>query len=201
MKPNRFCNLLGLALLIFCAGCATRRPEVSTWRDAQFTPSLTNTFAFTERPNPSLEDAELGRMLVTEMQREGFKFVPATQADFQMTYVLDDTTDERDILLTHPPHYGSTWHSPTPQTTGEIMHGSGTPQAYDVSTFVYHYKDVRLYVYTNPQTHPGRLQLVWQGNIEAGKSVTAERELQLLRTLLGYFGKDQNGPVNLVKQK
>jgi hypothetical protein len=41
--------------------------------------------------------------------------------------------------------------------------------------------------------------MVWQGTITAGKSVTAEQEHILVRTLLDYFGKNHSGRVDLVQ--
>jgi len=65
------------------------------------------------------------------------------------------------------------------------------------SAVVFHNRGIRLCLYSNPQTHPGRLNLAWQGYIAAGPNTSAEGEMALIRTLLGYFGRDQHGPVNL----
>lgn len=200
MQKN--CCFLGcLLLLVLSAGCVTHRPELNTWRDDRFAPSPTNTLAFTARPNPSAEDAALGQMLVAEMRREGFVFVPEAQADYLLTYVLDDTMDERTYVEIHPHESMMSVRPLTPQTTQQAIYSSYSPMtgADTVTTLVFHSKDIRLYLYTNPKTHPGGLQMAWQGNMAAGKSVTAARELQLIRTLLGYFGKDQNGRVNLAQ--
>jgi hypothetical protein len=113
---------------------------------------------------------------------------------------LDDEVERRVIVEDRPPQSMIPGRSPTPQTTEQIFISSmDTPRTYPTSTFIYHSKDIRLYLYTNPQTQPGRLRLVWQGSIAAGESVSAERELLLLQTLLSYFGKDQNGRVNLAQ--
>lgn len=46
---------------------------------------MTNTIAMTDRPKPTAEDAALGHILEIEMQRDGFNFVPAAQADYLFT--------------------------------------------------------------------------------------------------------------------
>ena len=190
-----------LALAVLSAGCATGRPEVNTWHDARFSPTPTNTIALTERPHPNAQDQALGQMLVTEMQREGFHFVSAAQADYLLTYVLDDTAEEREVVEPRPPDNMLLGRSLTPQTTDQIFFRSYQPgfQSGVTSTVVFQSKDIRLYVYTNPKTHREGLQMVWQGSISAGTSVTVEKELRLVRTLLTYFGRNQNGKVGLVE--
>ena len=56
---------------------------------------------------------------------------------------------------------------------------------------------IRLYLYVNPKTHPGGLQIAWQGCIEAGETVSPDREPLLIKTLLGYFGQDYTGRIEL----
>lgn len=185
-------------LIFICAGCATHRPELSIWRDARFSPSPTNSIGLTDRPNPTPQDAELGRMLVGEMQQEGFQIVPSAQADFLLTYVLEDVTEKSTMMPRISEDFMAD-HASMPQTTGQITDQIYT-RSYEVRlrtyvppTFVFHSKAIRLFLYTNPKKNSGEFKLVWQGSIEAGESVPADRELLLLRTLLGYFGKDQNG--------
>jgi len=62
----------------------------------------------------------------------------------------------------------------------------------------YRTKEIWLYLYTNPKKSGGGLQLAWQGTIAVGDSPSQERELAMLKTLLGYLGKDQNGQVELI---
>lgn len=89
----------------------------------------------------------------------------------------------------------------TPQTSGQILETYNTPSSRTVTlkTFVFNSKEISLYLYTNPQKQAGGLKMVWQGTITAGKSVTAEQEHILVRTLLDYFGKNHSGRVDLVQ--
>jgi hypothetical protein len=89
---------LFLLPVLFAAGCATTHPEVDTWRDARFSVTATNTIAMTDRPAPTQEDAALGRMVTTEMQREGFIFVPAAQADYLLTFVTENPGREQNSV-------------------------------------------------------------------------------------------------------
>ena len=189
-----------LALVFLSAGCATKRPMVNTWRNPQFSPARTNTVALTQRPNPTPEDAALGQMVVAELQHAGFTLGPAERADYLLTYVFSENAQERVVngpaLIRMQP----------PQTTGQIgsdfyqrgndFYLSSVP-ANQVWTSQYRAKDIRLYLYTNPKTHPAGFQQVWQGTIMVGNKVSSEREQVLLRTLFRYFGQDQNGRVEL----
>lgn len=73
------------------------------------------------------------------------------------------------------------------------------PFSVTVRPNIYPTKDIRLYLYTNPKTHGGSFELAWQGAISQGKSVPAGNEPALVKTLLGYLGKNQNGPVQLTR--
>lgn len=202
MNIFRLIPLLWLPMVLFSAGCATtHRPEVNTWGDAQFAPTPTNTIAITDRLHPSAEDEALGRLLTDEMQRSGFIFAPAAQADFLLAYVTDDVSVEQPNFHALPQESMLSNQSLTPQTTGQILDGPGGPQSFVITgnTFVFHSKKISLYLYNNPQKSGDRIKMVWQGTIDAGKSVAADRERILLRTLLGYFGKVHGGEVDLVQ--
>ena len=197
------CLLLSL-LTIVLAGCASNHPTMGAWRGAGFSPARSDKIALTLRPNPSAEDAEVGRILTAELEREGFNLVPLAEADYTLAYAVEDDSTE-----TYLPRRDFTI-SPPPQTSNVIM-ASGipgppgltpvTPQGYQSSigpsVIVYHSKGIRLYLYTNPKTHPGGFQIAWSGCIDAGEKVSAKREPLLVEALLGYFGKDYVGRVTL----
>lgn len=173
-------------------------PEVHTWRDPQFNPSPANKFALTDRRNPSPTDAKLGQLVVAELQAQGFQLVPAEQADYLLTYVLENNTEED---YHHPVVTAQPMMTP-PQTTEQIGNpylgeGGMTAQPVVVTPNIYQVKDIRLYLYTNPKTHGGHFQLAWQGSISQGKAVPEKNEPALIKTLLGCLGKDHDGPVKL----
>jgi len=190
--------LLLPALAILAAGCASSQPTVSTWNNAPFAPTRADKIGLTLRPNPSPADAELGRLLVAELKREGFDLVPIEQADYLLAYALEDERVEVDNYRTAPPATMG-----PPQTTTQILsppqmqtYGGPAP-GIAAPPFVFHNQGIQLYLYTNPHTRPGGLQVAWQGYISAGQTISAERELILIQTLLGYWGQEHHGPVSL----
>ncbi len=196
MKLRRLAALLWLLppLVILMAGCATRHPMVSTWHESEFSPTRADKIALTLRPQPSPEDAALGRLLVDELKREGFNLVPMEKADYLIAGTLTDelVTDQQHRITTTVP-------APPPQTTGQIMtlQSSSVPETSISRPVIFRNRGIRLFLYTNPKTNPSGLQIAWQGYIATGQPATAERETLLIRTLLGYFGQEQHGPVNL----
>lgn len=204
MNTQKF-SLLPLALAIFLAGCASKHPTVGAWRGTGFSPARTDKIALTLRPNPGAEDAELGRLLTAELQRQGFNLVPQAEADYTLAYAVED-----DSTATYVPRHDVAVAAP-PQTSQYIISSANQAQpgfsrpppgftpasSIGPRTYVYHNKGLRLYLYTNPKTHPGGLQIAWSGCIEAGERVSAEREPLLIKKLLGYFGQDYHGTVNL----
>ena len=189
-----FC--LSLTLAGVWTGCATQRPEVGAWRNPQFSPSRTDKLALTDRPNPSPHDATLGRLLVAELQRGGYALVPPDQADYLLTYVVADNVD-----FDYSQAHVSVMSGPSPSSRGNFspLGGAGpsVPATAYVSPVMYHTRDLRLYLYTNPKTHAGNLQLAWQGNIAADLSESPDRDTVLIRTLLGYLGKEYSGRADL----
>jgi hypothetical protein len=196
MKSYLLFFLLTLMLITFSTGCVSNRANVGAWRDSNFSPTRTSKIALTLMSNPSIEDAELGRALIAELKRENFNLVPSSEADYTLACAVEDNSEQIYTPSQQP------FLSTPPQITG---------QAYDESAFrtqqtqfpptliVVHKKDIRLYLYTNPQTHSGSLHIAWTGSIEAGETVSTNREPALIKTLLGYFGQEYTGPVNLPK--
>jgi hypothetical protein len=198
MKTDHVLVLFGLslALAFLATGCATQRPRVDTWRNPQYSPTQVDKIALTDRPNPRPQDATLGRLLVAELQRKGFAMVPAEQADYLLTYVVSVSYDEdyRHVSTTVVSAPSQVAWDDT--TMPQAWHASVPPTVY-VNPVIYRSRDLRLYLYTNPKTHSGNFQMVWQGNITAELTASPERDSVRIRTLLGYFGKDQNGRVDL----
>ena len=203
MKAHR---LLPTLLALLLTGCASNHPTVGARRGTGFAPAPTDKIALTLRPNPSAEDAELGRILTAELKRGGFNLVPQAEADYTLAYAVEDDSTEtylpqRDFAV-----------SPAPQTTRDIILSanaalpgftrappSGFAPSLGPTVIVYHNKGIRLYLYTNPKTHPGGLEMAWSGCIEAGDRVSAKREPLLIEALLTHFGQDYIGSVNLNK--
>ena len=203
MKAHR---LLPTFLALLLTGCASNHPMMGARCGTGFSPAPTDKIALTLRPNPSTEDAELGRILTAELKREGFNLVPQAEADYTLAYAVEDDSTEtylprRDFAV-----------SPAPQTTRDIIVSanpappgftrappSGFAPSLGPTVIVYHSKGIRLYLYTNPQTHPGGLQIAWSGCIDTGENISAKREPLLIQALLEHFGQDYAGQVSLPK--
>jgi hypothetical protein len=203
------CLLLSF-LIILLAGCATNNGViVSARHDAHFSPTPADKIVMALRPNPSAEDAALGSALLAELARENFNIVTNADADYTLTYMVEDDSTERtyyhqEQILGRNPFVVT----PPPQSTREIetplmLNNSSQYESQETimvpTTLVYRSKGIRLYLYANPKTHPGGLQIAWSGCIEAGKSIPADREPILIKTLLVHFGQDYAGNVSLPK--
>ena len=145
-------------------------------------------------------------MVLVELQRSGFALVPNVEADYLMTYVFSENTEEHvweePRPAVNPMKTAMIPNLPlTPQTTSQIFEQSlrSQPTGNVFRTSEYHYKDIRLFLYTNPKKNASGMQLVWQGTITVGNSTSPERELAMLKTLLNYLGKDYNGRVELTR--
>jgi hypothetical protein len=194
--------LLSLAILL--AGCASDHPTVGARRGAGFSPTPTDKIALTLMRNPSDEDAELGRLLTAELKREGFNLVPPAEADYTLAYAVED-----DSVASYVPARNFVVPNPAERTEVKVIEQTGpefagfvppplgpTPSA-PPEVVVYHTKGIRLYLYSNPKTHSGKFEVAWSGCIDAGEKITANRAPRLIQTLLGYFGQDYRGRVNL----
>ncbi len=198
MKSFRVLTWFGLVptLAFLSAGCATQVTSVHTWRNPDFSPTAADTIALTEHPNPSAQDQALQQLLTTTLQQDGFKMTSPAQADYLLAFVLDEATQQQQQIVYR--HDDQPVGAPfTPQRDSQVgMMSSYSAQVPDhVVTFRCTTKFIRLYLYTNPKTHAGNFQLAWQGNIDVNQSVPTGSEPVLLKTLLRYFGKNQNGPV------
>jgi hypothetical protein len=92
---------------------------------------------------------------------------------------------------------GSTLDRLNPESPQSENYDQSSLQKTIVQTeYVHPNKGIRLYLYANPEKYSG-LQIAWQGCIEAGESVSPDREPLLIRTLLGYFGQDYAGSIDL----
>src|SRR5882757_5961632 len=121
MKTSRVILLFWLPLILafLSAGCATQRPLVQTWRDPQFSPTPTDKIALTDRHDPSPQEEALSRLLVTELQSEGFVITSPDQADYLINGIFDETT-ERQRVISHSAYNPAMNHwPPTPQTDAQ----------------------------------------------------------------------------------
>ena len=157
------------------------------------------------RPNPSREDALLGAALMTELSNEHFNITTNADADYVLNYLVEDNStvvvsqhEEVQPVFAPPPQSNR-------QMSGAFIGGQpynpgDTYRIHMVSTpLVFTDKGIRLYLFANPKKQPQGFQLAWQGYIGGGTSITAERIPFLIKTLLGHFGEDYTGKIDLGK--
>lgn len=214
MKITRLLVSLGLGVvgMILPTGCATSKlPTVDTWQNSQFTPTPGDSIALTDHPASTRQDQELDKLLLNELKQENFAIVSADQADYLLAYVVDQAVQEQTVVHSHPFYYDPMMQPGplTPQTDaqmGQSYIGSdrmpiSAPLAATLPdravTFRFTSNSIRLMLYTNPKTHHGDFQLVWQGNVDVPNSVSAAQEQQLIKAVLAHFGSQYDGRIRL----
>lgn len=205
LMKNCIFLFLSLALAAFFTGCATAQKGIliTTQRNPDFSPTRAETISMTLRPNPSPEDVVLGSALTAEMASEHFNIITNADANYTMTYLIED--DSTTVISEHDEV--NPVLAPPPQSNRQIISGAvfGQPYSpngtYTVSTvstpLIFTDKGIRLYLYTNPKIRSGGIQIVWQGYIGGGRTVTPERIPLMVKTLLNYFGQDYTGRIDL----
>ena len=196
--------LLFLCLVILSTGCATNSVLVTAQRDSNFFPTPTDRINMSRRPNPSAEDAMLGSLLASELARQHFNIVTNPDAEYTLTYLVEDDSTATYIPSRHyavlPPNETIGLTQPiatiTPLVQDPAIREEETAAPVMV---VYHAKGIRLYLLANPKRHPGGLQIAWQGCVEAGTAISPDHEAALIRALLEHFGTDFSGKVTLAQ--
>ena len=197
MKTFRLITLPALSIVcaLFSTGCASTQPTVNTWRNPAFSPTPASTIALKLHEGATPKDAETGQLLQAELQSEGFKLVSEEKADYLLSYMVTDNQVEKSWMENNSapamqqPAYVQGQIGMTPSET----YGNSQVER----TAVVRTCDIRLFLYTNPKTNPAGLQMVWQGTLTLGKDPAPGDEQVLFKTLLHYFGGDENGAVKL----
>ena len=195
MKFSPSLALLALSLIsaLLSTGCASNQTTVNTWRNPAFSPTPTNTIALTLHEAAKPDDAAMGQLLQAELQREGFALVPAERADYLLSYMVSDNQVEHHWMESNP----APMEQPPAFVDGQMGTPPGGQPTQREETTVIQTRDIRLFLYTNPKTNPAGLQLVWQGTITVEKAHPPGDEQLLFKTLLHYFGADENGAVKV----
>ena len=210
-KCGRVLSLLFLTTFWF-TGCASRKAYVIARLDPQFSTASFNKISLAQQNQPLPDEQELGRALIAELERLGLQIVPQDAAEYTLACGIENNWRTRKIIvhaveaiepglvrsggiitpMPYSPIYVSPggWHGPYYHTAPFQM-----TRVVDEQIPA---QGIRLRMYSRHSINAGRFQAVWDGYIDGGSKVTRRRQPILLKTLLGYFGKDYSGRVALL---
>jgi len=185
--------------VVIIVGCSSTTAYVIARRDVRFNLSSTSKIVLGEHAQPREAEEVLRRDLVAALDERGVTLVPPEQAEFTLTYWLDDSwkpgkkfVDEGNPNQMFP---RSIMTSPLVRLGGPstVIYRESIINHPRVVEWPYYIQGIRLRVYPKTSDPALQLQAVWEGYIEGGDHVSKKREPVLLRTLLNYFGQDFQG--------
>ena len=194
-----------LVSVVVLTGCSSPTAYVIARRDARFNLSNASKITLAEHTHPRQSVELLKRDLVAALSERGITLVPLEQAEFTLTYWLDDSWKPgkkfeyegnpkmiypRAIVVLPPRGFGG------PST---VIYNESVIAAPRVVDWPFYVQGIRLKVYPRTGDPASRLQAVWEGYIEGGDHVSKKCEPVLLRTLLNYYGQDFNGKAPVEK--
>jgi hypothetical protein len=191
--------LLGL-VVIFGSGCLSHRKNFNVVAQTKLPAPLTTNqaLALTATATGSEPELQLRTDLRAELERRGFQFVPAAQADFTVACWLEDSWKPSKRMQYYNRITG-TWTMDDPMISQPVGNNFDYREFYPtrkrvVSEPVY-YQGIRVKVYPTARqsSGPNPLDAVWDGYIEGGAKVRPGHQPILLRTLLEYFGSNFDG--------
>jgi hypothetical protein len=187
-------------MMIFGSGCVSHRRNFHVEAHTKLpAPLTTNQYlTLTTTAGNSESELQLRTHLRAELERRGFKFGPATEADFTVACWLEDSWKSGKRVQYYN-HMTGKWVADEPMLAYPIGKAFDYPPDYPtrkrvVSEPVY-YQGIRVKVYPTARQSSGLnpLDAVWDGYIEGGAKVRPGHQPILLRTLLEYFGTNFAG--------
>jgi hypothetical protein len=199
---------VAFALGVCLTGCSSRAYVIAR-QNAQYQLSPANKLAVADHAHPAPEEQSLRTALMTELRQKGFNLVPASEAEYTLTYWIDVSWKRGKIVV--PSDYSSSsWRggyltipgqynpSAPPRITPQVRPDSQSALSIQhVVEVPWETKGIRLKVFPQQSMRAGDLRTAWDGYIEVGKKVSEAREPALVRTLLTYFGTDFVGRARL----
>lgn len=190
--------LLSLALLPFLtSACSSSKAYVTARSQPQssFTPA--SRIAVAPHAAPRREEQVLQQALQLELSRQGFQVVPADQADFILTYWIEEAWKPGKQVI----YPVDDWPASLPPPLPPILAGAPAGIAYSphyepaprIVDAPFNVQGIRLKLFPAHGTGADQLRPAWEGYIEGGAIVRAKREAVLLRTLFQYFGRNFEG--------
>ncbi|NOS72335.1 MAG: hypothetical protein HOP33_20725 [Verrucomicrobia bacterium] len=188
-----------LVSVVVLTGCSSPNAYVIARRDARFNLSNASKIALGEHSHPREAEETLKRDLLAALTERGIALVPPEQAEFTLTYWLDDSWKPgkkfeyegnpsmmfpRPMVIPPPKGFGG---------SSTVIYQEPIITAPRVVDWPYYIQGIRLKVYPKTGDPALRLRSAWEGYIEGGDRVSKKRQPVLLRTLLDYYGQDFNG--------
>jgi hypothetical protein len=191
------------ALLVLSAGCTTHLADIVARRGSPPLPSNGRNVALMTSVQARPQDGPLQRVVVAELERNGYHIVTQPEADYTLVCYVEDNwltqlgpsawldlpssspsitvlpADRKVVAEKRETHYD-------PYLTSNYCPKEKVPK-----------QGVRLRFYSSPSLQAGRFETAWEGYIEAGLTLRPEREPLLVKTLLTFFGRDYVGRVKL----
>lgn len=198
--------LAAVCVLVLTTSCSSRAYVIAR-QNAGHQLSISNKIVIADHAQPAPEEQFLRATLMSELRRQGFNLVAASEAEYTLTYWIDASWKRGKVVI--PARGSSTWVDPNRPTTfpsPPSMPRVQTPEFYsDSGLGIQHVvevpwetKGIRLKVFSQESMRAGNMQTAWDGYIEAGEKVSEKHETTLVRTLLHYFGTDFTGKAKLV---
>jgi hypothetical protein len=201
---------LGFSLVVLLTGCTSRTAYVIARRDASFDLNANSKICLAPHAQPRSSELTLQRDLLTALQDHGISLVPHDQADFTLTYWLDDSWKPGKKVVYYQ---NGAWSERHPManpsfyqargvigTRSPMIYVESSPTSQRVIDAPFYVQGIRLKLYPKNSTGGVEFKTAWEGYIEGGARVSHKREPVLLRTLLHHFGQDFNGRAPLMEQ-
>jgi hypothetical protein len=199
-------SLFGLmvCLPLLTISCASPTAYVIARQSARYPLSLTNRITIADHAQPREEEQSLRTTLLAELHQLGFKVVSPDQAEYTLTYWIDESWKRAKIVVSDRegtwaiPHDADIHSAALPAFFGPT--GTSYERSLGMQHVVevpYETKGIRLKLFHQESMRAGQMLTAWDGYIEGGDQISAKREPVLVRTLLNYFGKDFIGRAKL----
>lgn len=193
-----------LFLAVLFTGCASRTAYVITRRDAKYDLTANSKICLAPHAQPRDSELTLQRDLLIALPDHGITLVPHDQADFTLTYWLDDSWETGKKVVYYQ---NGAWSDFYPTANPMAYHAPGTV-VYQENSFLgqrvvdspHYVQGIRLKLYPRNSTGGVEFKSAWEGYIKGGARVSEKRQPMLLQTLLHYFGQDFNGRAPLIER-
>jgi len=187
--------------LIFCVfftsaialtGCSLPDVYISSMTDNDYRISKDSRIAVFCNEEAGIEERNFHKLLVSELQRNGFNVTDPCNSEFVLLFTLDEKTRRIDTILpmTNRSHtYGS--------VGGYPYHGTTRSTTYVPYSYNYTVKKVYMWIHAVADLRKGKKITVWEGYIGADKEDFRNYPRECVSTLLKFFGENYQAHIAL----